>query len=142
MKKYLLSSALLLIAGVAFSQSMKMVVDANGNPVGRYLGTKGNSYSVECGDDFEVPQAGHKIVEFEAAKGQGVVVGKNFGTVNVRTTPSTQGDIVGKMVYEQGELPPTYPCLGKENGWYKIDMEGKTGYVREDLVDWEGMDWY
>ena len=140
MKKFLLLVSVLLTTGIAFSQSMKMVVDSNGNPIGKYVKTNASTYTVEAQDDFQVPIEGHKIVEFEAVKGQGVVVGRDFGTVNVRNIPSTQGTIVGKIIYEEGELPPTYPCLGKENGWYKINIDGQTGYVREDLVGWDGMD--
>ena len=29
-----------------------------------------------------------------------------------------------------------FDCLGKANGWYKIKINGKVGYVRADLVDW------
>ncbi len=40
------------------------------------------------------------------------------------------------MVYEEGEVPIMYDCLGKENGWYKINFDGQIGYVRQDLVEW------
>ena len=32
-----------------------------------------------------------------------------------------------------------YDCLGKKNGWYKIKVDGKIGYVRADLMNWDGM---
>ncbi len=36
-------------------------------------------------------------------------------------------------------VPETFPCLGKVNGWYKIRINGKVGYVREDLAEWDGI---
>jgi hypothetical protein len=30
--------------------------------------------------------------------------------------------------------------LGKVKEWYKIQIRGKEGYVRHDLVEWDGMD--
>lgn len=39
-------------------------------------------------------------------------------------------------------MPEEANCLGKENGWYKVGLEnGKTGYIRQDLVDWSEVDY-
>lgn len=119
---------------------MKMVVDSKGNVVGRYDKTNKTTYTVDVQEDFEVPISGNKVVTFSAENGQGVIYCKDFGKVNVRSTPSTDGAIVGKLVYDEGEVPVTYSCLGKVNGWYKTQVNGKVGYVRQDLVQWDGMD--
>lgn len=140
MKKTLLLFFVLGFSLSGFSQSMKMVVDSKGNVVGRYVRTNTNTYTVDVQDTGDVPKKGHKVVTFSAQAGQGVIWCKNFGKVNVRSTPSTSGEIVGKMVYEEGYVPDTYPCLGKVNGWYKTRVNGKVGYVRADLVEWDGMD--
>lgn len=139
MKKTLLLFFVLGFSLSGFSQSMKMVVDSKGNVVGRYVRTNTNTYTVDLQDTVDVPKKGHKVVTFSAQAGQGVIWCKNVGKVNVRSTPSTSGEIVGKMVYEEG-VPSTYPCLGKVNGWYKTRVNGKVGYVRADLVGWDGMD--
>ena len=140
MKKRLLLSFMMGFSLCAFSQSMKMVVDANGNIVGRYVSTNADTYTVDVQDTYDVPKEGNKIVTFSAENGDGVIWCKNFGKVNVRSVPSTNGKIVGKMIYEEGDVPESYPCLGKEKGWYKTKINGKIGYVRADLAEWDGMD--
>ena len=140
MKKLFLLALSLGFVCTTNAQTMKMVVDSEGNVVGRYVKTNSNSYTVDVQDTYDVPKEGNKIVTFSAEKGEGVICCKNFGKVNVRSTPSTDGTIVGKLVYEEGDVPDTYPCLGKTNGWYKTSIDGKVGYVRSDLVDWDGMD--
>lgn len=77
---------------------------------------------------------------FSAENGQGVLTCKNVGRVNVRSTPSTSGEKIGTLTFEEGDLPETASCLGKENGWYKIRLDNIEGYVRQDLVDWYPFD--
>ena len=118
---------------------MKMVVDNRGNVVGRYIQTNQTTYTVSVQDEIEVPKLGHKIVEYSARNGQGIVytLRKN---VNVRTQPNLQSPVIFQITSKEGELPQTYPCLGKTKEWYKIKVRGKEGYVRHDLVEWDGMD--
>jgi uncharacterized protein YgiM (DUF1202 family) len=140
MKKFLILLLMVIgFGGLSFAQSMKMVVDTKGNVVGRYVQTNKTTYTVEVQDDFEVPISGNKVVTFSAENGQGVIYCVS-GKVNVRSTPSTDGAIVGKFICEEGDLPETHRCLGKVNGWYKTEVNGKVGYVRQDLVEWDGMD--
>ena len=46
--------------------------------------------------------------------------------LNIRETPSTDGQIVGKCL--QGEL---HEIVGEENGWYKIS----GGYISADYAE-------
>ena len=119
---------------------MRMVVNSEGNVVGRYVRTNDTTYTIGVQDYDDVPKAGNRIVTFRAEDGQGVIWNKTNGTVNVRSIPSTKGRIVGKLVYDEGLVPDTYDCLDKVNGWYKIRINGKTGYVHADLCEWDGMD--
>ena len=49
---------------------------------------------------------------------------------NVRWKPSVTG-------YEHNAQKNTYALAESlKNGWYKIKIKGKVGYVREDLVGW------
>jgi hypothetical protein len=47
--------------------------------------------------------------------------------------------VVAKIPDTGYDLPDPYDCLGKVNGWYKIKIDGKIGYVREDLVCWDAI---
>lgn len=118
---------------------MKMVVDSRGNLVGRYVKTNQTTFTISIQDDTEVPRLGHKIVEYSAKNGQGIVytLRKN---VNVRQQPDLKSPVICQITTKEGEMPKTYPCRGKDKGWYKIKIRGTEGYVRHDLVVWDGMD--
>ena len=80
---------------------------------------------------------------FSAKDGQGAVYRNQnkTGKINVRKRPSTDAPIVTQIVDNTilGYVPECYDCLGKVNGWYKIRIDGKIGFVRSDLVEWNGM---
>lgn len=122
----------------ASASRMKMVVDNKGNLVGRYVQTNQATYTISVQDDVEVPKLGHKIVEYSAKNGQGIIytLRKN---VNVRTEPNMNSPVICQISCKEGQAPDTYPCLGKVKEWYKIQIRGKEGYVRHDLVEWDGM---
>ena len=132
-----------MCVAIAQGQTMKMVVDARGNVVGRYQGVSGNNYVIDVQDTGYVPKRGHKVVTFSAAKGQGVVYYAygHTGNLNVRKRPTTQSAVVTQIIDPQpeGNVPDCYDCLGKVNGWYKVRVNGKVGYVRADLLKWDGM---
>jgi uncharacterized protein YraI len=123
------------------AQSMKMVVDTQGRAVGRYLFTNATTYTIAVQDTGEVPKIGHRVVTFRAEDGQGIVYRdpRRTGNINVRKGPSTSYPVVGKIAESDG-VPETFPCLGKVNGWYKLRLGSVIGYVREDLLCWDGMD--
>ena len=118
---------------------MKMVIDSRGNVEGRYVRTNQTSYTVAVQDDMEVPKIGHKIVTYSAKNGQGIVYTQRTH-VNVRKEPNMESIVITQISTEKGEMPETYPCLGKTRGWYKIKVKNAVGYVRHDLVIWDGMD--
>ena len=118
---------------------MKMVVDSRGNVVGRYVSTNQTTYTVSVQDDIEVPKLGHKIVEYSARNGQGIVY-THRTNVNVRSQPDLKSSVICQITTKAGEMPLAYPCLGKTKGWYKIRIRNTEGYVRHDLVMWDGMD--
>ena len=141
MKKFLLLALLLVGFGMMNAQSMKMVVDKRGNVVGRYVETDRNVYYISVQDVSSVPKRGHRVVTYSAAKGQGVVFYEqtHTGNLNVRKSPSTNSPILTQIPNPGDYVPDCYKCLGKVNGWYKVKVNGKTGYVRGDLLEWDGM---
>lgn len=136
MKKLLILSAAFLLSMAAYAQSQKVVIDAYGNVVGTYVRTNANSYTVSGQDDFSVPKKGHTVVTYSADNGQGVLTLRNPGAVNVRQAPSMNAAIIGRLIYEEGDMPDCYQCLGKQDGWYRIGIGSNIGYVRADLLEW------
>ena len=141
MKKLFLFAAAMLICMAVSAQSMKMVVDSNGEVVGRLIKVNKNTYTVGVQDDYDVPKKGNHIETFSAAKGQGVVFRKSerTGNINIRKSPDIKSAVVGKIP-DTEDIPDVYDCLGKVNNWYKIMFDkNKVGYVRDDMVEWDGM---
>ncbi len=118
---------------------MDMVVDGMGNVLGRLVKTNEDTYTVCSQDTYVVPQKGNSVVTYRARDGQGVVY-THRTHVNVRQEPDTQASVIGQITYVKDKVPETYPCLGKSKGWYKISVNGKVGYVRHDLAEWDGID--
>ena len=141
MKKFLLLALLLMGFSMMNAQSMKMVVNSRGNVVGRYVESGKSTYYISVQDVATVPKRGHRIVTFSAAKGQGLVFydQSHTGNLNVRKSPSTNAPIVTQIPDPGDYVPDCYNCLGKVNGWYKVRVNGKVGYVRGDLLEWDGM---
>ena len=141
--RFVLSFALVLVVLPSYAQSMKMVVDKHGEAVGRYVKTNKTTYTIGVQDDVEVPIKGHRVVTFSAKDGQGIIYRdqSRTGNINVRKRPSTDAPVVAKIADTTalGYVPDCYDCLGKVNGWYKIRIDGKIGFVRSDLVEWDGM---
>ncbi len=53
----------------------------------------------------------------------------NTSVVNLRSSPSSDGDLVCQMVYGDKAYIIGFNC-----GWYKVQFDGQTGYVRSDLM--------
>ena len=119
--------------------TMLMVVNNHGELIGRYVQTNPTSFTISVQDDVEIPRLGHKVVVYRAKDGFGVVYTWRTN-VNVRKEPTLESPVVTQITYVDGKLPVTYPCLGKTKGWFKIEANGKIGFVRHDLVEWDGMD--
>ena len=141
MKRLSIFMMALLVCGAMSAQSMKVVVKTNGEEVGQYVKTNTTTYTVSNPEEFEVPKAGHKVVTYSAENGQGVLFRNNekTGNFNVRQQPNTKAPVVARIP-EDDTAPMLYPCLGKVNGWYKTKVNGKIGYIREDLMWWNAID--
>lgn len=123
--------------------TQKLIVDQNGNIVGDYAGETETTYVGFGQDEFQVPKTNHKVIEISAANGEGVVYCKKPGdVVKVYSEPSVNSTVIGNMIYESGELPLTYECMGKNGDWYKIRFNHKTGYVIDDSVEWAAEDYF
>ena len=55
--------------------------------------------------------------------------GNALATVNIRSEASTSGKIIGTLNTDE-----TIEILGKNNDWYKVDFNGKEGYVSSSYL--------
>ena len=114
----------------------------------RYIADSGDNYFIEAQDYGLVPKAEAKVEFREATKGQGFVyLNSDIRRANVRREPSMKSKVLFTLDND-GELPEGYPCLGfvshqEPNGfykwWYKVNVNGKTGYISEEIANWDSI---
>ncbi len=128
--------------------SAKVVVDAQSNEY-RYIADSGDSYFVEVQDYATVPKKGCRVEEYSASNGQGYLVINSEAArrVNVRRHPTVKSQVICTISDTEGELPEVYPCLGLSTApdgymWYKTTVNGKTGYIRQNLMQWDAINTY
>lgn len=152
MKKIVLSLALAIMAA-ACSETMKIVVGNDGQPIGRLIKAKGDSLIIAAQDYNTIPKAGTRIVTYSPERGDGIVTVEYRGSrkVDIHAAPSNDSPILqtircGTDCYE------VLDCLGKVNGWYKVrlhpdppiegkgEIQGKrVGYIRAKYAAWDGL---
>ncbi len=70
-----------------------------------------------------------RMKALEKFENLGIVVGVN-NYLNMRTEPTTQADICGKIFYACG----VNVLEDAGNGWYKVESGGVTGYVAQQYI--------
>lgn len=121
------------------SPCMKVII-ANDGTVARYVSEDADSYVGDIQDTFTIPRNDAIVETWYASDGKGIVFLKDFGKRPVYTAQDSTSTVLGEMEYNEGECPLTYGCTGFENGWFSIDVNGVTGYISEDYVEWDVMD--
>ena len=76
-------------------------------------------------DNISFPEDGNLNVK--PSKGTGVVTAEPY--LNVRLSPSTTAEIIAKI--EKGK---TVVIEESTNGWHKVTVDGRTGWVSSDFV--------
>lgn len=56
----------------------------------------------------------------------------NSAAINVRSEANTSSDVVDSI-----GLNTEVTAVGEENGWYKVQVNGSTGFIRKDLLSAE-----
>ncbi len=56
----------------------------------------------------------------------------NSAAINVRSESNTTSDVVDSI-----GINTEVTAVGEENGWYKVQVNGSTGYIRKDLLSSE-----
>lgn len=78
--------------------------------------------------DVETEEETEAETEEDAQDFSGLVIARVSNYVNVRSIPSEEGEIVGKLYDKSvGE------CIEEENGWYKIVSGSCEGYVKGEF---------
>jgi hypothetical protein len=112
------------------------VVIKNGECQGVLIEEKADTYLVSVQDDIEIPKEGASVELWKAADGKGVVFLKDWGSESIYASLDVSSEVIGTTTYEEGELPETFPCLGLENGCFKIQFADRQGYIQTSRVDW------
>ena len=118
----------------------KKVIITKDGMIARYVGEDEKSYIGEIQDDFIVPKEDAIVETWYACDGKGVISLSEEGAKPAYAAPDSLSATVGELRFERGYCPETYRCKGYRDGWFAIEMDGNTGYIREDLVCWDIMD--
>ena len=121
------------------SPQMKVII-SEGGMVARYLNEDEDNYIGDIQDSVWIPKSRAMVETWYASDGRGIVFLKEFGVVPSFAEPDSTSEIVGCLVYEEGDCPCTYDCLEYRDGWFKVRISGTEGYVNEEYVQWDAMD--
>lgn len=125
---------------LANASSMKVVILPDGT-VARYVSEDENSYTANIQDTFSVPKDGVRVETWSAANGQGVVFPKAPGSLQLLCEPYPAAEVKCEIIYEEGECPSSYGCLGLKDGWYEINLgENGCGFIHARFMDWDAID--
>lgn len=125
-----------------------VIIDKDGN-ASRYLADTDDGYFVLAQDYGVIPREEAHIEECSAEKGQGIVyLNEDTKAANIRIAPSVKSKVLCVIKDKDGELPTVYKCLGiaeqrlsdgTSKLWFKIKVNGKTGYVSRNLMIWDSI---
>ncbi len=108
--------------------------------IARVLSEDDAAYQCGIQDTFTVSKDEVRLEHWTAADGRGVVFLKEPGRCPAYSLPDSSSGIVAYIVYEEGYVPVTYPCLGLSNTWFRIDAGGKPAYIDARYVTWDAID--
>ena len=118
---------------------MKVVILQDGT-VARYVSENGNAYSCDIQDTFSVPREEVRVELWSASDGKGIVYLKEPGVRPAYSAPDPAAATVLDLIYEEGCVPDTYPCLGLEDGWYKVRVGERPAFIEARYVIWDAVD--
>lgn len=129
------------------------VVVSGGETIGRYIGECGDSLLINAQDIGLVAKKDAKVVLVKAEDGKGHLFLRDNrtgsdGTVQVYEKPSKSSRKICTLANVEEDIPDDYPCLGHimvepsdsddaYTYWYKIEVDGKEGYVEDDTMYWD-----
>lgn len=121
------------------SPQMKVII-SEGGMVARYLTEDEDNYIGDIQDTVWIPKSRAMVETWYASDGRGIVFLKEFGVVPSYAEPDSTSDVVGNLIFEEGDCPYTYDCLEYKDGWFKVLISGSEGYVNEEYVLWDAIE--
>lgn len=61
---------------------------------------------------------------------------QSLDEIDIYEHPDEKSRLIGQIKRRSGRMYDYYPCLGLENGFFKIEWKEKTGYVLQGLMSW------
>lgn len=61
---------------------------------------------------------------------------RSLDKIDIYEHPDAKSRLIGQIERRSGRMYDYYPCLGLENGFFKIEWKEKTGYVLQGLMSW------
>ncbi len=108
--------------------------------VARVVGEDEDAYLCAIQDTFPVPKTEARTELWSASDGKGIVFLKHPGSLPAYSKPDLSSSIVMNLTWEEGCVPETYPCLGLDDGWFRIDADGTPACIEAEYVCWDAMD--
>lgn len=137
---------MVLIGGIGVSETYRTVevnvatlnIRADNNTESKIIGLVHDGNALTVFDEIDgwysvlvnENQMGYVKKEFCSAKNEYVDGSVSSQNVNMREKPTTSSSIVISNILEGTSLQ----ILSKEDNWYKVICEDKTGYIRSDLA--------
>ena len=120
--------------------TMYVAVGSDGELEGQLIKTFDDCYLIEVQDTVRIPKEGVEVQLWSAYDGRGVIYPISPGEYKVFAAGDIDSDTIGSIIYESGYVPDTYPCKGYAPGRFKIDFDGREGYVAESDFSWDYAD--
>lgn len=118
----------------------RVVIDENTHEVlGRYVSETETEYVIAVQDEVAVPKQGKVVTCFCAVEGKGVVYQNELGVVKVRKKANNVSKVIATIQCQQGEMPECYTCNGFSDGFYRITIDGKEGFVSAHKIAWNSI---
>lgn len=118
----------------------KKVIITEGGMVARYLTEDEDNYIGDIQDSVWIPKSRAMVETWYASDGRGIVFLREFGVVSTYAEPDSTSQVVGNLIYEEGDCPYTYDCCGFRDGWFAVELGSAVGYVNEEFVLWDAID--
>lgn len=121
------------------SPQMRVII-SEGGMVARYLTEDEDNYIGDIQDSVWIPKSRAMVETWYASDGRGIIFLKEFGVVSLYAEPDSTSDVVGNLIYEEGDCPCTYDCCGFRDGWFAVGLGSEVGYINEEYVQWDTVD--